>query len=172
MKKRVTGLTLIELMMTLAILVVLATLAGPSFTAMFANNRISSATNDLIADLARARNEAVRRGGIVTVCASSDATTCNTTAPDWGKGRLVIIGASVTSVSATDILRRSSVSSQLTITPASFTTTGYLSYNAEGAVTSTNDGTFTICQSGFIGRVVTVTKIGRSSLAKTTSACS
>lgn len=172
-KHRMAGFTLIEMMMVGVIMVILATLAGPSFIDMFANNRITSATNELVADLALARNEAVKRGGTMTVCASADGTTCSGSNNDWTKWRLVYIGTYVASVTSTDIIRKSSLTTSLTITiPTAFTTTGFVSYTADGAITSTAAGTFRVCQSGYIGREVSVSRIGRSSLAKTASTCS
>ncbi|TFZ04659.1 GspH/FimT family pseudopilin [Ramlibacter rhizophilus] len=84
------GLTLIELMVGIAILVVLATLAAPSFLRQIHTARLSAASSDLMATLARARGEAIRRGQRITVCRSQDGSTCSTDAAQrWDTGWLV-----------------------------------------------------------------------------------
>ena len=66
------GLTLIELMVTLSVLAILATLAVPSFQRQIAAARLSEASNELLLATARARTEAIRLGQRVTVCKSSN----------------------------------------------------------------------------------------------------
>jgi len=54
-------------MAVVAIVAVLATLAAPSFADMIRTQRVKAATNDLVAALVFARNEAVKRNTVVTV---------------------------------------------------------------------------------------------------------
>lgn len=56
------GFTLLEMMIALAIIAVLASLALPSFGAAVARQRLKAAAELLAADLAEARFEAARRG--------------------------------------------------------------------------------------------------------------
>lgn len=56
------GLTLIETMITVALLAVLATLAAPSFGSALARYRLKAAAEDLAHDLAEARIAATQRG--------------------------------------------------------------------------------------------------------------
>ena len=67
------GFTLIELMVTIAVLAIIVTLAAPSFQATIENNRLTSQANELVTALALARSEAVRRNTPVTVCPGSCA---------------------------------------------------------------------------------------------------
>lgn len=85
---RQSGLTLIELAVTLGIVALLAVLAVPSFATVVRDNRVAGFTNVLMGSLQRARSEAVLRGHRVTVCVSSDQRTCSTEA-DWHEGWLV-----------------------------------------------------------------------------------
>lgn len=82
------GFTLIELMITIVIIAIMAALAGPSLYRMVSDNRITTATNEVIADLNTARSEAIRTGQRVVVCRSDTGTQCSTTA-SWSSGWLV-----------------------------------------------------------------------------------
>lgn len=55
------GVTLMELMISIAILAILATLAAPSISNTIRNNQIAAQTNELVALVNLARNEAIRR---------------------------------------------------------------------------------------------------------------
>ena len=79
------GVTLIELMVTLAIMAILAVFAVPAFRDSIRRNQVASSSNALLADLSYARTEAASRGLIVSVCPSSDGQTClATTTYDTG----------------------------------------------------------------------------------------
>ncbi|WP_137818232.1 GspH/FimT family pseudopilin [Pseudomonas sp. 2FG] len=80
------GFTLIELMVVIAIVAILASIAVPSFRILILNNRITTQTNGLLGLLQLARSEAVTQRQQVTVCPSSDQSTCNS--PNWSDGGL------------------------------------------------------------------------------------
>lgn len=65
------GFTLVELMIALAVLAILVAVATPSFREMSLNNRSTTVINSLLADLALARNEAVKAGRNAHVTARS-----------------------------------------------------------------------------------------------------
>ncbi len=62
-----TGVTLIELMVTVVVAVILATVAVPGFQEIFRENRVSSQVNELVTIMSFARSEAVRRGTDIRV---------------------------------------------------------------------------------------------------------
>jgi type IV fimbrial biogenesis protein FimT len=176
--RRVSGFTMVEMMVAVAILAILASIALPSYRSLIANNRIVANTNDLVADLALARSEAAKRGGttVVTVCASSNGSSCSGST-DWSGGRLVFVDGGVQgTVDGTDltkVLRNSRAVNNLVITSGGFSlvTVGFISYSADGSISSSLPGTIRICSSGLIGRVVSISNIGRTSLAATAAAC-
>jgi type IV fimbrial biogenesis protein FimT len=68
MKTGENGLTLIELMVTLAVAIVLLAIGIPAFQGMEANNRAVALAQGLVSALTLARTEAVGRGVPVAVC--------------------------------------------------------------------------------------------------------
>ena len=94
MAKKQTGLTLIELMVTLAVAIILVAVGMPLFSGIVANNRAVAQTNALTSALNLGRSEAVRRGTPVAVCAATTALpvaspACATSSPDWTNGWFV-----------------------------------------------------------------------------------
>lgn len=65
------GFTLVEMMVVVAVLGIMASIAMPSFTRMIASNSVESAGNELYGLLQYARAEAVARGQRVTVSANA-----------------------------------------------------------------------------------------------------
>ncbi len=70
------GLTLIELMATLAILAISLSLAIPTFNALSGNSARTSAINNLVRHLNLARSEAITRARHTFLCPSLDGTNC------------------------------------------------------------------------------------------------
>jgi type IV fimbrial biogenesis protein FimT len=84
--RRQRGFTMIELLVTISIAAIMLTIAIPSFQNFLLNSRLTSHTNDLVLGMAYAKSEAVKRGINVSVCASSNSSTCTGT---WQNGWIV-----------------------------------------------------------------------------------
>lgn len=89
MKRRQRGLTLVELMVTLAAAIILLAVGLPFFGGVVANNRAVAQANNLLSAFKLARSEAVKRSEIVTICAIDDpsaAVPACGNASDWVNG--------------------------------------------------------------------------------------
>lgn len=163
---RCRGVTLIELMVTLAVMAVLLGIAAPSVTQFIVSNRLTSQANGLLADLSRARSEAGARHTPVTVCAAADSTTCAAASTtNWESGWLVFVDADADGViaSAADIIRYvAPLEGQTTVISSSFANVGYLTFRPFGGFSPQTSGTFAFCVSGNSdGREISVSAIGR-----------
>ena len=85
------GFTLMEVIITIAVLAILASIAAPSFRTALQNNRLTGQANEMVTSFQFARSEALKRGVPVAVCGSSDGATCSGT---WSQGwvALAIVG--------------------------------------------------------------------------------
>lgn len=102
MKTYMRAFTLIELMVTIAVLAVVLVIAMPSFNRQINNNRADSAADEFTAALNYARSQAVRTKQRVSLCASSDGQTC--TGSDWAVGLMVFEDRATSDNAATPIL--------------------------------------------------------------------
>jgi type IV fimbrial biogenesis protein FimT len=88
-QQRDSGYTMMELVMTMAIAAILASIAIPGFKYVTNSNRIASEVNGLLGDIQFARSEAVKEGQTVTICSSSSGTGCTST--NWDGGWIVFL---------------------------------------------------------------------------------
>lgn len=96
--RREGGFTLVELMITVAVLALVLGLAVPSLQAFIQRNTTASIANEFSAAISQARMEAITRNTCVTLCQSSTTgdtlPTCSTTGDDWQRGWLIFTNAS------------------------------------------------------------------------------
>ena len=99
--ENVKGFTLIELMVTLAVLAIVLTIAIPSFTSQVRDNRSLTFGDEFVTALNFARSEAVKRGRNVSLCAANETQTgCGN---DWSNGWLVAVDSAAENDNSVDI---------------------------------------------------------------------
>jgi type IV fimbrial biogenesis protein FimT len=86
--KRQTGITITELLVVTVIVAILLAIAVPSYKYMTNSSRMSSEINSLLGDLQYARAEAIKEGQTVSLCVSSNGTTCSGSTA-WANGWIV-----------------------------------------------------------------------------------
>jgi type IV fimbrial biogenesis protein FimT len=156
------GFTLIELMVTIAVLGVLFAVAIPGFQRIVVNNRMASQANDLISALSLARSEAVKRAANVTVCASSNGSTCTGT---WAQGWIVRDAAG-------NVIRVFSALGAASTLTGSADVASQVVFNASGATTLAAEATLTLCPPSppvVQGRVIEIERSGRPRVANATT---
>lgn len=82
------GFTLLEALVSLALVALLASLATPAFGDLIRNNRMTSSLNRFVSTLQLARSAAVTSGWSVVLCKSGDGFSC-TSADGWEQGWMV-----------------------------------------------------------------------------------
>lgn len=85
----IRGITLFEMIVVMGIVAILLAIGIPSFMYVTTSNRIASEVNGLLGDLQFARAEAIKEGQTVTVCVSSNGTSCSTGTTAWNDGWIV-----------------------------------------------------------------------------------
>lgn len=71
------GLTLIELLVTMVVLIIVISIAVPNMRSLIKRQDLISKSSLLSSTLAYARNEAVARVANITVCGTANQTSCN-----------------------------------------------------------------------------------------------
>jgi type IV fimbrial biogenesis protein FimT len=151
MRHFTSGFTLIELMIAMAVLALIIAIGVPSFEAQIRNNRSAAQAENLVIALNFARSEAVKRARRVSVCASTNGTSCN--AADWKDGWIVFLDGAATdnanppviAIAATDVLKvwdgagvNSTITEANSKTFIRFTSTGTLGRVDNSQVTITS----------------------------------
>jgi len=103
MRKKQSAFTLVELIVTMAVLAVLAAIAVPSFTTMIANNRSSSLGREFAAAINLVRAEAIKRGGRVSICVSSNGSSCAAASTNWNAGWLIFVDGATSDTAAPSV---------------------------------------------------------------------
>lgn len=157
------GFTLIELMVAMAVLAILVTVAIPNFQAFQLSNRMALQANDIITALNLARSEAVKRAANVTVCSSSNGTSCT---GGWAQGWIVqdaggaVIRMQPALSGASSLSGGTNVASTITFTASGRTT---IPTTATAAAT-----TLTLCPPSpavVQGRAIQIAPTGRTRVA-------
>ncbi len=85
-----SGLTLVELLVTVSIAAILIAIAAPSFNDSNTRRKIAAEQRNMKLELAFARSEAISRNAYITICSSDDGVVCLGSA-DWSEGWVVFV---------------------------------------------------------------------------------
>lgn len=160
--KKQSGLTLIEIMVAVAILTVLVTIALPQVGDMVTSNTTTAHYNKIVGSLNVARSEAVKRNETIRLCAG-DTAACNVT--NWEDG-WVILAADDTILKVFDPL------DDYTLRLSESASTDMLTYRPNGTLGDTT-ATFTLCDKtnqASNARAVNVNLLGQATRARDTDA--
>jgi type IV fimbrial biogenesis protein FimT len=152
------GFTLVELMVTIAVMVVLAMIAVPSFENVRLSNRLGAYATDLVAASQLARSEAIKRNAQVTLCASSNGSSCASNG-QWEAGWIVLSAGQV-------VQKQGTAASGYRIRDGA----GQSALRFEGTGVGATAATLTICRATPAGsqeRMVKISATGRSAIART-----
>lgn len=99
---KVTGFTLIELMIVIVIIAIMISFAGPGLRNMVLQNRATGISEELVSALALARLEAVTRKANVSLCRSSDGSGCSGSG-NWADGYILYVDNSAETADTTTV---------------------------------------------------------------------
>ena len=177
------GLTLVELMVTLAVFALLVVIAVPAFNNVININRTAEGINAISRDLSMARSEALARNANVTICASTNAVTAATPtcsgANAWETGWIVFVDFDRDGViNGNDVLLRATgpIAPGYTLRALGFNDTSSLQFRPTGELRASggaliNQGTFRLRDNNADTnqnkriRAINVSPVGRVSLA-------
>ncbi len=172
------GFTVIELVVTVALVAILAAIAVPAYTTMMTTNRMVAELNDLVGSLHFARSEAIKRGLDVVLCKSADGQLC-TNAGDWSQGWVIFQDTNNSQTRDGAGCPGEPCEPLISAQPAfeggdQFVGTGnpanWVQFNRNG-FSGSSFGTFTLCESGKDrkkARAIIVSRTGRIRLGEDT----
>lgn len=142
------GVTLIELVTTLAVISILVVLGVPQLQSTTANSRLTTAINTLTGDLSYARTEAIKRGETIKVTATND---------DWADGWTIALDGDSTTLRISPALIAGAAINSNNINKVQF--------SADGR--STAAVTFSLCddRTGAFGKTISLTTTGQTFLS-------
>ncbi len=150
----VGGFTLVELMVTIAVLAILLAIAIPSFNGLLSAGRLTSTSNELVAALQMARAESIRRNKRAIVCGSSDGADCAASS-SWS-GWLVFVDADGNGAPAAgEIIQRGEVRDPVTLLSSSSVTNSKVAFRSDGF--ARKDGTSELLSGKFRTCIATST---------------
>ena len=168
------GLTLIELLVTVAVVGIMLAVGVPAFQRITEENRQVSTINSLAGGLNLARSEAVKQGRAVTVCASADGIACSGST-DWTNGWIAFTDENRDGlINGNDVLvaRNGALGAGVQLRATQFDDNSRLRYLPSGRLETTPDpdGTFVLCDTrtwdATRARVLNINNLGRVALAQ------
>jgi type IV fimbrial biogenesis protein FimT len=164
------GFSLAEILVTLSIATVLASITIPGFNSVLMNNRATALSNNLVTAMHVARSEAVKRNTDVTFCKSNDSSSCS---GSWSDGWILFSdhdGDRIRDAGDGDeiITVYPPVDVDFGISWNGFRSNNFLRFSPQGFIYS-NNGTFILCppdDDNHHARAVIVNRLGRARISK------
>jgi type IV fimbrial biogenesis protein FimT len=158
------GFSLIELMVVVAVVAVLLVVAAPSYSVLTFRTKIKSHANELVTGAYLARSEAIKRNAQMTLCVSTNGTSC-AGGGDWDAGWIVISPDN-------DVIKyRQVIDDRIKMFELSSIDT--MTFGPSGVISTA--ATFKICQQipeqGIEERRVTIAATGRPRVETTRNGC-
>jgi type IV fimbrial biogenesis protein FimT len=147
------GFTLLELLVTLAVVAVVTALAVPTMSASIRRSHIAAAHNEFLSSLYLLRSEAIKRNRVVKMCRSRDADPprCDGSADGgWHTGWTMWVdvdGNDQIESGEVVITRQPSLRGEVRLTGNS-NIAERVAFRSNGATLGAGNGTFTICMPG------------------------
>jgi len=85
---KISGVTLVEVLITISIISILAVIAVTNFGDLIVRNKLNSMFNTMMSTLQYARSESIKLRNTVTICPSTDGLGCNNSGR-WEDGWIV-----------------------------------------------------------------------------------
>lgn len=141
------GFTLLELMITVAILAILLAIGIPSFQSAIASSQLTNQTNRIVGALQQARIEAIKRNAHVVMCVSDDEETCDST-KSWASGWLIFQDANKNGAQdgGETILAVGQASPSSTTSVGNTNLKSSIRYGADGQLVGVANGTIRVCK--------------------------
>ena len=160
------GFTLIELVVTVAVIAIVITMAAPSFNAQITRQKLNASAREMMMALNQARSQAAVMRGNVAVCPSKTNTDSDFTKDECAAA--VIPGySSMDNATKTNVQNnrvfQGLINTKVTVLSTSATS---VLFNSIGGVAATT--TFRLCAAGE-QRIITVSLLGN--VTQTTGTC-
>lgn len=167
------GFSLIEVIVTIAIVGILASISGPSFSQMMRTNEVSSLSIEFVSALRLAQSESIRRGTRITVAPYTSSSG------EWKSGWDIFEDTANYGIKNTgeEIIKTfEKRKDKLTLTSAGSVFSTYITFIPNGTVQGNSgfNGSFRLCPTNSdikIAQNIEIERSGNVTSSKTTTVC-
>lgn len=171
------GFTLIELTIVMALISILAAIAAPGMGRLGNTMTVRSASQDLYNALNYTRGEAISRVTNVSICPTTNGTSCSSSVTDWNNAWLIYVDqdgdCGVDEVLQTNSIANNNAEITVTAKDSGGTTIsptpGCFSYDWFGRNQDNQSVNFQVCGVTSDGKNIAVSDSGFSAIKETTS---